>query len=45
MQCPLHLQKLPQLTGPLWVVDACDQQRQAMEAAVKVLAVTLNTGR
>lgn len=26
-------------------VDACDQQRQAMEAAVKVLAAALNTGR
>jgi hypothetical protein len=25
--------------------DACEQQSQAMEAAVKVLAATLNTGR
>lgn len=25
--------------------NACEQQRQAMEAAVKVLASTLNTGR
>jgi hypothetical protein len=26
-------------------VDACDQQRQEMEAAVKVYSQTLNTGR
>ena len=25
-------------------VDACDQQRQEMEAAVKVLSATINTG-